>query len=201
MNVDALVENARGNSVTKETLTDSSEGGLLSNGYPSLRSFLDEGEQPHFLFEFFEETGLDRMGEKGDQYKGKHHHLLVTDQFVRSVSSAVDKKFGYTSVLNAGVESGSRHYVFRIETQGQGSRSFMLNDRGALQKSTDPSELRDAAEYVQMRSAEASAGGRTSSRNGPSPTEKLEELQEMAERGLISETEYQAKRAEILGNM
>jgi hypothetical protein len=216
-----MAERAIGDSVTAEALTDSKEGGLLSSGYPPLVSYLKEDEQPHFLFEFYKGGALDN---DLSQYKGKHHHLLVTDYCIRNVSTKVDSTIQYGGVVNAGMESASNGYFLNVETEGQGERSFKLSGNlSSLRKKTDPSELREAAEFIREKARETTmheaTGSTRRTHNSTEPThrthdttestngrdesvvEKLAELDEMKERGLITEAEFEDKKNDLLDRM
>lgn len=144
MNVDEWAEQARGSTVTSEVLTDSSEGGLLASGYDPLETYLDEEEQPHFVSEV--ERVFSGVWDD-DLDAGSHTRVVVTDQYVRTISETLDMALYYDSL--DGVGSLVRGDRCTLILQGDGYNVTYLV--GSPNDADPVAELRDAVQYIRDR--------------------------------------------------
>lgn len=191
MNASQLAENARGDSVTEELLTESNSGGFLSASYDSLLSYLDEGEQPHYIFSIYS-TVLD-----GGGIGGLHEYLTVTEERIRLTSSEVDSTISFRSIVNVGYSKEElSHYVLSIKCT---DTIYNIQLWKGSSGNFDEPELKEAIEYMKSKRDEAISGGQNL--GSLSPVEKMEQLREMYEKGLIDDSEFEAKKSEILDEM
>lgn len=139
MNVQKLVKNAHGDSVTEDALTNS--GGILSSRKSPV-SYLNEREQPHFMFQ----PRALRIKSDSDYDFGKGHFLIVTDEGVRFVSTTMDLFFPHETISSTGYVKKGRGYTLILGAEGWGDlQQFHIIKEGDL------GELKDAINYIRGR--------------------------------------------------
>ncbi|MGQ3411623.1 SHOCT domain-containing protein [Natrinema sp. LN54] len=189
MDVDELVEHAKGDSVTKAVLEDSGTvktGLIAKSSYSSIVSHLDEGEQPHFV-QRYEHPDLQLSWNPDDRPRYKKGHMrttVVTDRRIFYYSTDNSFSVPYTNISEVEddgttlkvTQSGGRtvEFIFLAGTEGE-----------------------DAVEYVRKRMHEIQAG-ETSQAAASTTADRLEELKQMHDQDLITEAEFEEKKAEIL---
>ncbi|NEU57935.1 SHOCT domain-containing protein [Halorussus sp. MSC15.2] len=184
--IDNIVEAAKGDSVGKELLTDSGKvrTGLLSKSkYRSILSHLDEGEQPHFIERY--EEGPHQIGELPRYKEGWMKTTVVTDRRV----------FFYSTEHHYGVPFEK---ISEIRTE---DNLTVIHSGG--QKATFPmfpSRRQSAAEHIRQRMYDLQ-GGASNTETTPSTTERLAELSQMHDEGLIDDAEYERKKKEMLDDL
>lgn len=144
MDVDQWSTNARGSTVTPEVLTESSEGGLLASGYDPLETYLDDDEQPHYVFDVqrvFSGVWND------DLDSGDHIRVVVTDWYIRTVSETLDVILYYDSLDGVGSLIKSNRCILILHGDGYNTTYLVSspNETDVVE------ELRDAVEYIRGR--------------------------------------------------
>jgi len=187
MDVTALVANAKGETVTESVLTDSGtvrSGVLSETSYSAITSHLTDGEQPHFVARF--DLPANALSWEDDQkryQRGKKRTTVVTDRRVFFYSTAEKYSVPYEKMAAVREESGNLVVV----TDGGSEEVFPLTHE----------DRTDALAYVETRvNATHSYPDETTDH-----VTRLEELQEMHERGLIGDDDFQRKRDEILDSL
>lgn len=149
MDVDEWSTNARGSTVTPEVLTQRSEGGLLASGYDPLETYLDDDEQPHYVFDVqrvFSGVWDD------DLDSGDHIRVVVTDWYVRTISETLDVILYYDSLDGVGSLVKSNRCILILQGDGYNT-SYLVSSPNE----TDVvEELRDAVEYIRGRRSPSS---------------------------------------------
>lgn len=191
MDASKLADNAQGDSVTEERLTKSGSGGLFGSGHDSILSYLNEGEQPHFICEIYH-TVLD-----GGGIGGVYQYCTITDERIRLTSTETNFTISFDSITNIGYgqkDKAGLHYVLSIECVGTvHDVSLRIND------DFPESELNEAVDYINSK-----RNGSDSENQSPtalSPSEKMEQLKEMHENGLLKDSEFEEKKDEILDQL
>lgn len=185
--VDELVKNAEGDSITKELLVDSGKtrtGIFSKTSYSSILDRLDEGEQPHFAQRYELEGSLPGLSPENRprHVKGKMRTTVVTDRrlFFYSTDSSYSVPFEKISEVEKDgtdlkvTQAGGKEAIFPIGATGK-----------------------DPIEYVrnQVHQTQSTESGQEAT---ASPKSRLEELNQMYEQDLISEEEFEEKREQIL---
>ena len=216
-NLEDLAENARGITVTVETLQaanggSSHEHDVLKESLAKVapHEFLDEGEQPHYLFlgttadidqssGVREDVGIDTLG-------GKNICSLITDRrtlIIGPTSTGVkDITIPHASVQAVQANSAlfGMKSNYRLETPGANYKiSASLTVK--IVPNNDPrkvkQELQDAVEYIRNWT-EPSGDQNDSAGDESSSVNKLRELKELNKEGILTDEEFQQKKADIL---
>lgn len=186
--IDALVANARGDSVTRDVLTDSGTvgGGLLTRpkSYNSIVAELQDGEQPHFVNVIPEAPH--RIGTPSKYEKGYMKRTVVTDRRILFVSTAHRFSVAYPNVTT--VEEGDMTLAV-TDSSGE-THEFPMWPK---------SERKMAADYVSNRQGRSSPSADALSQQ--SAVERLSELEALRAQGLVSVEEFERKRREILDDL
>lgn len=184
--IDQLVRNAKGDSVTKELLTDSGKvrtGILSKSSYRSILSHLDEGEQPHFIERY--EEGPHQIGDLPRYREGWMNTTVVTDRRI----------FFYSTEHHYGVP-------FEKISEIRNDDNLTVIHSGGREATFPmfPSTRESATAHIRQRMHDLQGGG-SDAETASSPTERLEELTQMHEEGLIDDDEYNDKKEEILEDL
>lgn len=151
MDVDELVENARGDSVTKAVLEDSGTvktGILAKSSYSSIVDRFDDGEQPHFV-ERYERPDPQLSWNPDDKPRHEKGHMrttVVTDR--RLFYYSTDNSFSVPHSNVSEVEDGGT--TLKVTQSGGKTVAFIF---------PVGTEGETAIEYVRTRIHETQTGG------------------------------------------
>jgi len=182
-----IVEKAKSRTVTAERLVG--QENFFHNIYP----FLEEDEQPHFLFPLTKgvfaegalivESAAEREELLSNQDGGS---VVMTDHYIRIHSSSGEWTIPYTSIVSV---DQLGHPALHIQTSG---RTYYIQIAGT--KFDLAANVNQAARYIRDKQAERSQ----TKTDGKSPIEKLETLSELHEQGKISKAKYEDKKEDLL---
>lgn len=186
VDVEQLVENANGESITSELLTDSGtvKTGLISKShYDSILSHLDGGEQPHFVERF--EEGPQKIGTLERHEEGHMKTTVVTDRRVFFYSTEHHYSVPFEKISEIRTEDN----LVVVHSGGEQATFPMF-----------PSKRKKAAAHIRERMHELQSGEAATPQRRSS-SERLEELTDMYENGLVDEDGYEQKKEEILDDL
>lgn len=200
--VEAFASASNGSSVTVDALSESVGDGPLWR-------LLKPDEQPQHLFQGRILDIVDREAPESAPERRRRKvaaarstlYTLVTDSRIRVVVPRTD-----------GAEQVTVPYadVSRVDTEaapGGNRRLRIYTDDTAYYadaSQSDGAEVESAAEYVATRDVVGESAGEGDNANGESTAEILDAIERVAdlhERGVLSETEFERKKGELLDRL
>jgi len=157
-------------------------------------SYLEEGEQPHFLFPLtmgltaddalVVEAGAEQTVLLSNMDGGS---CVITDRYTRIVSGKGEWTIPHNSVVSVDFVG---HPALHVQTSG---RTYYIKIAGTF--FDEEENLSEAATYIREKQRESASG--ESDEDGE-PLEKLAKLGELRDRGVITEEEFQEKKQDLL---
>jgi hypothetical protein len=158
---------------------------------------LEQGEQPHYLFPLTQgitaesalvvESGAERERLLNKTDGGS---VAVTNRYVRVHSKKGEWTIPYSSIVSVDFVG---HPALHIQTAG---RTYYIRIAGTF--FDEEQNLSEAANFIRERQRQAESTEDTSSDDELS---KLEKLAELRDEGVLTEEEFQEKKAEILDDL
>jgi len=183
-----LAEQAENETVTPERLIGDEQF------FTEVISFLEEGEQPHFLFPLT--TGLLADSALVVESGAEREELLskldggscvVTDRYIRIVSNKGEWTIPYNSVASVDFVG---HPALHVQTSG---RTYYIKIAGTI--FDEEKNLSEAATFIREKQREATLNDSSDEEDA---LEKLDKLGELREKGVITEEEFKKKKKQLL---